>query len=82
MAHEATMKGGLYRRQSPEQWRLATQAITASCAVTSARAWIGYIPQGLIEDAQDALRQLPSQETATGMPLFSSQGALPNLSQM
>ncbi len=54
-------------RASPEQWHLATQAITASCAVTSARAWIGYIPQGLVEDAQEALQQLAAHDTVAGM---------------
>lgn len=78
MAYEVVTTGDMSSRASPEQWRLATQAIAASCAVTSARAWMGYIPQGLVEDAQDALQQLASDEISAGMSLSSS-GALRNI---
>ena len=60
-------KDALSYRASPEQWRLATQAVTASCAMASARAWIGYVPQGLTEDAQEALQQLAAHDTVAGM---------------
>ena len=53
---------------SPEQWQLATQAITASCAVTCAHAWLGYIPQGLMKDVQDVLQQLAMHDRLIGMP--------------
>ena len=51
---------------SPEQWRLATQAITASCAVTCAHAWLGYVPQGLTQDVHDVVRQLAQHDLLIG----------------
>lgn len=64
--HKALMNDSVCDRASPEQWRLATQAITASCAITCARAWLGYIPAGLLQDTQELLQQMDEHDAVTG----------------
>jgi hypothetical protein len=34
-----------------EQWRALTGALLASCSVAAARAWLGYVPSELQEQA-------------------------------